>query len=110
MLVIGSMKDLPFPKRHIFDASKLKDLAGDNFKFGENITKFTKQVENNVGIGEIARHEQFLVFPQCFQKKIKPRERVKKIKISRAVFPCQMIFTKISFSSDVQKQIKNSDY
>ena len=28
----------------------------------------TDQVENMVGKGEIARHEQFLLFPQCFQK------------------------------------------
>ena len=25
-------------------------------------------IENNVGIGEIARYEQFLLFPQYFQK------------------------------------------
>ena len=25
-------------------------------------------VENMVGKGEIARYEQFLLFPQCFQK------------------------------------------
>ena len=25
-------------------------------------------VENTVGKGEIARNEQFLLFPQCFQK------------------------------------------
>ena len=25
-------------------------------------------LENIVGKGEIARHEQFLFFPQCFQK------------------------------------------
>ena len=25
-------------------------------------------VENIVGKGEITRHEQFLLFPQCFQK------------------------------------------
>ena len=29
---------------------------------------FSKQVENTVGKGEIARSEQFLLFPQCFQK------------------------------------------
>ena len=29
---------------------------------------FFKWVENTVGKGEIARYEQFLVFPQCFQK------------------------------------------
>ena len=26
-----------------------------------------KRVENTVGKGEIARYEQFLLFPQCFQ-------------------------------------------
>ena len=30
--------------------------------------KFSKQVENTVGKGEIARYEQFLLYPQCFQK------------------------------------------
>ena len=30
--------------------------------------KFLKQVEKNVRKGEIARYEQFLLFPQCFQK------------------------------------------
>ena len=29
-----------------------------------------KGVENTVGKGEIARYEQFLRFPQCFQKTI----------------------------------------
>ena len=35
-----------------------------------NLTKLkkAKQVENTVGKGEIARCEQFLLFPQCFQK------------------------------------------
>ena len=26
------------------------------------------RVENSAGKGEIARYEQFLLFPQCFQK------------------------------------------
>ena len=30
--------------------------------------KFSKWLENTVGKGEIARYEQFLLFPQCFQK------------------------------------------
>ena len=30
--------------------------------------KISKQVENTVGKGEIACYEQFLLFPQCFQK------------------------------------------
>ena len=39
-----------------------------DFKFDENGRKFSKQVENTVGKGEIARYEQFLLFPQCFLK------------------------------------------
>ena len=33
------------------------------FKFDENGGKFSKRVENTVGKGEIARYEQFLLFP-----------------------------------------------
>ena len=29
---------------------------------------YPKGVENTVGKGEIARYEQFLLFPQCFQQ------------------------------------------
>ena len=58
----------PFPKREILDSSKLKEFADDNFKYDENDRKFLKWVENTVGKEEIARNEQFLLFPQCFQK------------------------------------------
>ena len=58
----------PFPNDKFLDSSKLKESADDNFKFDENGSKFSKRVENNVGKGEIARYEQFLLFPQCFQK------------------------------------------
>ena len=59
---------LPFPKRQILDASKLKELAVDNFKFDEKDERFSKWVENSVGKGEIACYEQFLLFPESFQK------------------------------------------
>ena len=58
----------PFPKRQILESSKLKEFADDDFKFDENGRKLSKRVENTVGKGEIARYEQFLFFPQCFQK------------------------------------------
>ena len=58
----------PITKRQILDSSKLKEFVDDEFKFDENGSKLTKQVENTVGKGEIARYEQFLLFPQCFQK------------------------------------------
>ena len=57
-----------FPKRQILDSSILKEYADDNFEFDENGILFFKCVENTVGKGEIAHHEQFLLFPQCFQK------------------------------------------
>ena len=50
------------------DSSKLKDYADDNLKFDENGRKISRRVENTVGKGEIACYEQFLLFPQCFQK------------------------------------------
>ena len=50
------------------DSSKLKEFADDNIRFDENGRKLSKWVENTVGKGEIARYEQFLLFPQCFQK------------------------------------------
>ena len=58
----------PLPDDKFLDSSKLKQFADDNFKFDKNGSKLSKQVENTVGKGEIARNEQFLLFPQCFQK------------------------------------------
>ena len=52
----------------ILDSSKLKEFADDNCKLDENGRKFSKWIENTVGKGEISRYEQFLLFPQCFQK------------------------------------------
>ena len=56
------------PRRQILDSSKLKEFADDNFKCHENCSKLSKWVENTVGKGEITCFEQFLIFPQCFQK------------------------------------------
>ena len=57
----------PFPNGQILDSAKLKEFADDNFKFNENGREFSKWLENTVRKGEIARNEQFLLFPQCFQ-------------------------------------------
>ena len=59
---------LPITRRQSLDSSKLKKFADDNFNFEENCRKLSKRVVNTVGEGEIARYEQFLLFPQCFQK------------------------------------------
>ena len=58
----------PLPDNKILDWSKLKQIEDNIFKFDENSREFSKRVENTVGKGEIARYEQFLLFPQCFQK------------------------------------------
>ena len=58
------------PIRQLLDPFKLEDLADDNFKMGENGKRFSKRVVNTVGKGEIARYEQFLLFPQCFKRLI----------------------------------------
>ena len=48
-------------------------ICRQQFWLCENGRKFSKRVENTAGKGEIARYEQFLLFPQCFQmtRKIK---------------------------------------
>ena len=56
------------PDIQILDWSKLKQSADDNFKFDEETRKLSKRAENTEGKGEIARYEQFLLFPQYFQK------------------------------------------
>ena len=54
---------LTLPKQQVLDSSKLKEFSDGNFKFNENGRKFSKRVENTMGKGEIARYEQFLLFP-----------------------------------------------
>ena len=66
LINILSFNSLPNDK--ILDPSKLKEFADDSFKFDENGRKLSKREENTVGKREIARYEQFLLFPQCFQK------------------------------------------
>ena len=63
----------PLPEDKILDWSKLKQSADNNFEFNVNSRKFFMLVENTEGKGEIARHEQFLLFPQCFQKTCLPK-------------------------------------
>ena len=59
---------LTLSQTQILESSKLIEFADDNLKFVENERKISERIENTVGKGEIARYEQFLLFPQCFQK------------------------------------------
>ena len=45
-----------------------ENICRGQFQIDKNGRKFSKQVENTAGKGEIACHEQFLLFPQCFHK------------------------------------------
>ena len=55
----------PFPKTTNFGP---KSFTDDNFKFDELVESPTKRVKDTVGKGEIARYQEFLLFPQSFQK------------------------------------------
>ena len=89
----------PITRRQILDSSKLKELADDNFRFDENGRKLSKRVENTVGKGEIACYEQFLLFPQCFQKACFPGvskgvivwKWVKKLSVTKSPKFCSLI-------------------
>ena len=48
------------PFAHIFDSSKLKEFADDNFELDESGKKFSKWLENTVGKGEIGKSEKGL--------------------------------------------------
>ena len=47
---------------------QLKAFAADNLKAAQMPEFFSDRVENNVGKGENAGYQHFLLFPQCFQK------------------------------------------
>ena len=68
VILIKAFRDLTLSKLQVLDSAKLKEFADDNSKLTENGRKFSKQVENTAGKGEIARYEQFLLFLQFFQK------------------------------------------
>ena len=55
-----------FQKTH-FRLFQTERVCRRQFQIDENGRNLWKWVENTVGKGEIARNEQFLLFPQCFQ-------------------------------------------
>ena len=46
----------------------MNEFADDSFNINENGRKLSKPIENTVGKWEITCYEQFLLFPQGFQK------------------------------------------
>ena len=70
LAIKGQIVFNPLPDDKLFDRSNLKQSADDNFKFDENSRKFSKQVENTVGKGEIARYKQFLLSHSVFKRPV----------------------------------------
>ena len=52
----------------ILDQSKFKELADDIINVTEKLKFVVEMVENNLGKGENASFQHFLLFPKCFQK------------------------------------------
>ena len=66
--ILSFGKELTHYQTTNFRLFQTGSVCKDIFKFDENGRKLSKRVENTVGKGEIAHYEQFLFFPQCFQK------------------------------------------
>ena len=62
------MRSNTFQYDTILDQTKLKVFADDELTVTKMIISVFDRIENIVGKEEIARYEQFLLFPQCFQK------------------------------------------
>ena len=58
----------PLPHMAILGSTNSAEKKDMMSKFGQMGIQLSNWVENIVGKGEIARYEQFLLFPQCFQK------------------------------------------
>ena len=54
----------------MLDRSKLKAFADDKYYVSEELIFVLGSVENNLGEGENAGYQHFLLFPQCIQKAI----------------------------------------
>ena len=58
----------PFPNNKFWTGPNLKSLQMSISNLMKMAEISTNGLENTVGKEEIARYEQFLLFPQCFQK------------------------------------------
>ena len=58
----------PLPDDKFYTGPNWNSLQTTILDLVKILESFSKWVENTVGEGEIARYEQFLLFPQCFQK------------------------------------------
>ena len=66
------VEDLTHYQTTNFRLFQTDGVCRQQFQIDEIGKMFSKRVENTVGNGEIARYEQFLLFPLCFQKTFTP--------------------------------------
>ena len=62
----------PLPDDKSLALSKLKAFADDNFIVAETVQNFDDRAEKNVGKGENAGYQHFLLFPHFFFLKMFP--------------------------------------
>ena len=67
-MTLGNVTFKPLPDMPILGFSNSAANKDMSPKYGQMGIQLSDLVENIVGKGEIARYEQFLLFPQCFQK------------------------------------------
>ena len=68
MTILTDFSWLTLSQTTNFRLFQTEEFADDNFRFNENGRKFSEWTENTVGKGEIAHHEQFILFQPCFPK------------------------------------------
>ena len=56
------------PNDKILDYSRLKAFAGNKINVNQKLKFDIGRLENNMGKGEHASYQHFLLFQQCFQK------------------------------------------
>ena len=64
----GARMVKPFPNDKYRTLPNWKTVQATILTFEDSGRKFSEIVKSSEGKGEIARYEQFLLFPQCFQK------------------------------------------
>ena len=57
----------PLPNDNVWDVV-VKAFADDKLNVARMMNSLLEREENTVGKGENAGYQQFLLFPQCFQK------------------------------------------
>ena len=113
--LLATVSYQPLPKRQIWDASKLKEFADDNFNLNENSKKFSQWAENS-GKGWNCSLRAISPFPTVFSKDLCCRhvktglvwERVKQPFTTQS--PLLTTLTKIPFRKHYGNRRRNFSF